>query len=172
VRDVVHVTHQTRTIQGVPAIAVRDQLTIDGRLAELTFDWYAQDRQGNVWYLGEDSEEYGKKGKVSTKGSWEPGVGGAKPGIIMEAQPKVRDTYRQEYARREAEDMATVLSLTEHVTVPYGSFDNVLQTREFSCIERGAEHKYYAPGVGDVLEVSVRGGHERLELKEIKTEPD
>ena len=121
----------------------------DGNLTEKTFDYYAQDKKGNVWYFGEDTKEYENGKVVSTKGSWEAGVDGAKPGFIMQADPKVGETYRQEYYEGEAEDMAKVLSLSESVTVPYGSFDQVLVTKEWTPLEPGlVEHKYYAPGVG------------------------
>src|SRR3954462_2004891 len=133
-----------------------------GKLIEKTFNYYAQDKKGNVWYFGEDTREY-KNGKVtSTKGSWEAGVDGAKPGIIMQAHPKVAQSYRQEYYKGEAEDMAKVLSLNESVTVPYGSFDRVLKTKEWTPLEPSyVEHKYYAPGVGQVY----GGGLELVDVK-------
>ena len=180
-RDVVHVTRDTKTILGVRAVVVRDRVTVDGKLVELTFDWFAQDKRGNVWYLGEYSTDYDPDtGKVvSHQGSWEAGKDGAKPGIIMEAQPKVGDTYRQEYARGVAEDAATVLSLSKRVSVPHGSFDHVLQTKDFSCIPGvpDQEHKYYARGVGMVLTVKLEDGKEtrdseRLRLISVKTTGD
>jgi len=165
-----YVTHETKQILGVTCVVVRDRVIEDGELVEETFDWYAQDKDGNVWYFGEDAKEYEAGVVVSTKGSWEAGVDGAMPGIIMEANPQVGDFYRQEYYKGEAEDMAEVLSLTESASVTYGSFDNLLMTREWTPLEPGVvEHDYYAPSVGLVLEVMVEGGSERVELVEITT---
>jgi hypothetical protein len=158
-RVTVRVTSQKRMIQGVAATIVRDEATLDGVLIERTFDWYAQDSAGNVWYLGEDSTEFPSGSKA---GSWEWGVNGALPGLIMEAKPRVGDTYRQEYAPGEAEDAATVQSLTAQVSVPAGQFSDALQTRDFSCLFGGWEDKYYARGVGQVL--TLEKGKTRLEL--------
>ena len=167
--DTVKVTSDTRNIMGVECVVVDDRVTEDGKLTEKTYDWYAQDKEGNVWYFGEDSKEY-ENGKVkSTGGSWEAGKDGAKPGIIMPASPKVGETYRQEYYKGEAEDMARALKLDGSAKVPYGSFDHVLVTREWTPLEPNiAEHKYYAPGVGNVLEVATKGPQERLELVDVK----
>ena len=164
------VTHETRRVMGVECVVVRDKVFLNGGLIEDTFDWYAQDRDGNVWYFGEDTKEL-HNGKVeSTKGSWEAGVDGAKPGIYMQADPKVGETYRQEYYKGEAEDMAKVLSLDESATVPYGSFDHLLMTKDWNPLDpaAGVEQKYYAPGIGNVLEVGVKGTSERVELIDIK----
>ena len=165
----VTVTHDTRRIMGVECVVVRDKVFLNGGLIEDTFDWYTQDKKGNVWYFGEATKEL-QNGKVeSTEGSWEAGVDGAKPGIIMQADPKVGETYRQEYYKGEAEDMAKVLSLDESATVPYGSFDHLLMTRDWNPLEPGViEQKYYAPGIGNVLEVGVKGTSERVELIGIK----
>ena len=131
-RDEITVTSDTKKVMGVECVVVNDKAWENGKLIEQTYDWFAQDKEGNVWYFGEDTKEY-ENGKVtSTKGSWEAGVDGAKPGIIMQADPKVGDSYRQEYYEGEAEDMAKVLSLNESVTVPYGSFDDVLVTKEWT----------------------------------------
>lgn len=168
--DVFAVTRDTKAILGVTTVVVHDSVFIDGILEEDTFDWFAQDDLGNVWYLGEATKELDAEGNViSTAGSWEGGVNGAKPGIVMQAQPKGGKTYRQEFAAGEAEDMATVLSRSKHLSITYGSFGNVLQTKEFSCLEAGIDHKNYAPGIGLVLVVAVAGGNERLELVSIST---
>jgi hypothetical protein len=130
-------------------VVVDDRAWEGGQLIEKTYDWFAQDKEGNVWYFGEDTKEYEDGKVVSTKGSWEAGVDGAKPGIIMPADPKVGQSYRQEYYPGEAEDMARVLSLNDTVTVPYGSFDHVLETKEWTPLEPGFyEKKYYVGGVG------------------------
>jgi energy-converting hydrogenase Eha subunit F len=166
-RIVVEVTTETKAVMGVNCVVVRDTVTLDGNIIEDTSDWYAQDRDGNVWYLGEDTKEYEDGKVVSTKGSWEAGVDGAQPGIAMKADPKPGDEYRQEYYPGQAEDMGKVLRLGDSVTVPYGSFSDVLVTEDFTPLEPGvAEQKYYAPGVGLVLEVLVSGGTGRVELVE------
>jgi hypothetical protein len=167
----VEVTHETREILGVTCVVVRDRVWVDGELVEDTFDWYAQDKDGNVWYFGEDSKEYENGEVVSTEGSWESGVDGAKPGILMKADLQVGDAYRQEYYEDEAEDMAEILSLDESVSVTYGDFENCLKTQEWTPLEPDVvEEKYYAPGIGVVLEVAVKGGSGRVELVEVKTE--
>jgi hypothetical protein len=167
-RIVVEVTPDIRQVMGVPCVVVHDTASIDGKLVEDTFDWYAQDKDGNVWYFGEDTKEI-KDGKVAgTQGSWEAGVDGAQPGIAMRSRPQVGDRYRQEYYKGEAEDMGEVLSISERVTVRTGSFENVVKTRDFTPLEPDlVEHKYYAAGVGLVLEETVKGGSGRLELVEV-----
>ena len=166
------VTSETREVMGVTCVVVHDRVTMDGELVEDTFDWYAQDKDGNVWYFGEDTKEY-KGGKVvKTEGSWEAGKDGAQPGIMMKADPKVGDRYRQEYYQGQAEDMAEVLSVDEQVTVAQGSHDGVLMTKDWNPLEPGiSEHKYYAPGVGTIFEEVVEGETGHLELLEM-TEDD
>jgi hypothetical protein len=161
----VTVTEETKTIMGIEATVVRDLVTEDGEPVEDTYDWYAQDKDGNVWYLGEDTKEF-ENGKVaSTKGSWEAGVDGAQPGIIVPGEPEVGMAYRQEYFEGEAEDNGEVLSLDERAQVPFGSFENVLQTKDTNALEPDlVEHKYYAKGVGPVLAITVAGGSDREEL--------
>lgn len=164
-KNIVIVTNQTKDILGITNVVVWDRVWLEDKLAEETYDWYAQDKEGNVWYFGEDSKEY-DNGKVSsTEGSWEAGIDDAKPGIIMEANPKVGDSYRQEYYKEKAEDMADVLAVGENVTVPYGKFNNCIKTRDWSKIESDVnEYKYYCKEVGGVvLEVTVSSG-ERAEL--------
>jgi len=159
------VTNRTKRVAaGVVARVIHDRETQAGRLIEDTWDWYAQDRDGNVWYLGEATKEY-RNGKVSsTKGSWEAGVDGAQAGVIMPAHPRAGMTYRQEYFRGEAEDRAKVLSLDERVEVPAGAFDRVLKTRDWTPLEpSAAEHKFYARGTGPILTLDV-GGPGREEL--------
>ena len=164
-RVVVTVTNDTKTIMVIEARVVHDVVTEDGQVTEDTFDWYAQDSDGNLWYLGEDTKEY-EDGKLkSTEGSWEAGVDGAQPGIILPANPKPGLTYREEYYAGHAEDGAEILSLTAHADVPYGTFDHVLQTRNFTPLEPDlVEEKFYVTGVGPVLEITVTGGSDRTEL--------
>ena len=164
-QDIVAVTDQTRTIKGVQNRVVHDTVYENGKLVEDTFDWYAQDDAGNVWYFGELSTQYKNRKVTGQEGSWEAGVNGASEGIIMEAKPKAGDTYAQETASGVAEDQATVVSLNKSVCVPYGCFSNVLKTREFTPLEPGViDEKYYAPGVGDIKEATVQGGSEELTL--------
>jgi hypothetical protein len=165
-RDEFAVTGRTKVLARVTCREVHDQVFVDGVLAEDTLDWFAQDTQGNVWYFGEDTKELDANGNViSTEGSWQAGVNGAQPGIIMEANPRVGDTYQQEFSAGVAEDMANVVALNKTVNVPYGSFKNCLQTAEFTPLEPGAlENKFYASGVGFIQGVALRGGRERLEL--------
>jgi hypothetical protein len=162
---VVEVTNDTKTILGVATTVVRDRVYLEGELIEDTFDWYAQDIDGNVWYFGEDSKEIEYGVVVSTEGSWEAGVDGAMPGILMLAEPVIGTKYQQEFAEDVAEDMAQVLGLSKAAEVPYGTFEGCLMTLEWSPLDPGArEFKYYAPGVGLVLEVKPRGGRDRVEL--------
>ena len=163
---VTQVTRKTKRILGVTTTVVRDQGYLDGELIEDTLDWYAQDSAGNVWYFGEDSKQIEDGQVVSTAGSWQAGVNGAEPGIIMLANPKKGDAYQQEFAEGVAEDEARVVSLSEAVTVPYGSFTGCLETLEWTSLEPGArEYKFYASGVGHILELGKQG--ERIELTSI-----
>jgi hypothetical protein len=164
-RVVVTVTPDTKTIMGIDARVVHDVVSEDGQVIEDTFDWYAQDADGNLWYLGEDTKEY-ENGKLkTTEGSWEAGVDGAQPGIIVPAQPEPGMSYREEYYKGHAEDGASVLTLDALAKVPYGTYDNLLQTRNYSGIEPDVvEEKFYASGIGPVLEVTISGGVGRAEL--------
>jgi hypothetical protein len=167
-RVVVTVTRKTRLIaNGITARVVHDVVTEDGEPVEVTRDWYAQDRCGNVWYLGEATAEYENGKVVSREGSWEAGVDGAQAGVIVPARPRVGMTYRQEHYAGHAEDRAAVLSLGEQVEVPYGFFrkGTVLMTREWNLLEpRVLEHKFYARGIGPVLAIGISGGADREEL--------
>jgi hypothetical protein len=163
------VTHETRSILGVACVVVADSVKVNGELVEATLDWYAQDKDGNVWYFGENSKEYENGVVVSTEGSWLAGVDGAEPGYVMLANPDVGHSYRQEYYRGEAEDMAQVLGLDESITVPYGSFQDCLETKEWTPLEPGvSEHKYYAAGVGMLSAQSV-GGSDHSDLVSVST---
>jgi hypothetical protein len=171
-RVVVTVTNTTKTILGIETRVVHDVLTEDGQVAEDTYDWYAQDAEGNLWYMGEDTKEY-ENGKLkTTEGSWEAGVDGAQPGVIIPAHPKAGMTYREEYYAGQAEDGAEILSLNAHATVPYGTFDHALQTRNYTPLEPDlVEEKFYARGIGPVLEITVTGGSDRTELLSVKPGP-
>jgi hypothetical protein len=165
-RVVVTVTRRTKLIaNGVRARVVHDVVREDGELVEVTDDWYAQDRRGRIWYLGEDTTEYEDGRPVSKEGSFEAGVDGAQAGIIMLARPRVGMRYRQEFYEGHAEDRARIMSLGERAEVPFGFFRPVLMIREENPLEpRVLEYKFYARGVGPVLAVSVSGGSDREEL--------
>jgi hypothetical protein len=159
------VLRTTKTILGVKCTAVQDVAHEEGKLVEKTFDWYAQDKAGNVWYFGEDSTAYLPDGTTSKEGSWQAGVNGAEQGIIMEAAPKVGDKYQQENAPGVAQDMAQVMSLDKSLCVPYGCFDDLLLTRESTPLAKGdVEQKYYAPNVGFIYGQALRGGNEFTQL--------
>jgi hypothetical protein len=161
----VTVTAKTKRILGIDARVVHDVLTEGGEVKEDTFDWYAQDESGNIWYLGEATKEFGQGGKISTEGSWEAGVDGAQPGILLPGKPKAGLSYRQEYYKGQAEDAADVLSVDARARVPVGSFEQLLLTKEYTPLEPGVvEHKFYAMGVGPILAVTVSGGSGREEL--------
>jgi len=166
--DEVHVTSDTRLIDGVTCVVVQDTVTLDGVLSEDTTDWYAQDLAGNVWYFGEQAKQYSDGVLVGIEGSWMAGVNGAKPGIVVEANPKVGDLYRQEFSIGVAEDMAQVVGLNQSESVPFtGAFANALETFEFSGLEPDStEHKFYVPNVGFVLSIDDQTG-ERSELVNI-----
>jgi hypothetical protein len=169
-RIVVTVTDRRRTILGIRATVVHDRVTEDGEIVEDTEDWYAQDKWGGVWYLGEDTTEYENGKPVSTKGSWEAGVDGAQPGLVIPPNPSVGAAYRQEHYADEAEDRGKVLSLDERVDVPFGSFDGALMTRDTTPLEPDVnEHKFYAKGVGPVLALGLAGGGGREELLRFTT---
>ena len=156
----------TRVVNGVTATEVRDRVFVNGELVEDTFDWYAQDPDGNVWYLGEDTKEYEYGQVVSTAGSWEWGVGGALPGIIMYADPAAHlgERYRQEYLAGVAEDFGKVTATNVSVTVPFGSLTGCVRTEDTSGLEPGLkEVKTYCPGLGNVL-TAQPDGSDRVEL--------
>lgn len=166
---VLGVSHKTKLIaNGIAARVVHDRVTSHGKVVEDTFDWYAQDSDGNVWYLGEDTVEC-KKGKIKNhSGSFEAGVDGAQPGVIMPANPEPGMKYRQEYYAGEAEDRGEVLSVNEQVESPFGHFTGALLTKDLVPLEpKVSEYKIYAPGVGLVVAVKTSGGSGREELMRI-----
>jgi hypothetical protein len=163
---VVIVTREIKKIaNGITARVVRDTVTEDGEIVEDTFDWYAQDAAGNVWYMGENTAEF-ENGTISTKkGSFEAGVDGALPGIIMPADPQPGLAFRQEYYKGEAEDNGEILSVEEMADVPLGHFENLLMTKDIITIEPDVlEYKLYARDVGLVLALGISGGGGREEL--------
>jgi hypothetical protein len=165
-RIVVAVQQRTRIVLGVEATIVTDTvMDAGGQPVEVTQDWFAQDRRGTVWYMGEDSKDVEDGKVVSTAGSWEAGVGGALPGIAMPADPAPGQAYRQEYLAGEAEDLAQVVRSGDRVRVPAGDYSGAVVIREWTPLEPpNVEHKAYARGVGNVLIEFARGEHGRIEL--------
>jgi hypothetical protein len=160
------VTDQRRQVMGVEVTVVRDTVTdANGDLVEDTLDWFAQDRRGNVWYFGEESKDYEDGEVVSTDGSWEAGVDGALPGIVMPATHTVGFSYRQEYDEGEAEDMAEIRRVGVRKAVALRTFEDVVVTRDWNPLEPDVvEEKYYAPGVGLIFETKTAGDEGSIEL--------
>lgn len=159
------VLDERREVMGIQATVVRDTVSVDGEVIEDTYDWYAQDRDGNVWYLGEDTKEYDDGEVVSTEGAWEAGVDGALPGIVMQAHPEVGQAYRQEFYAGEAEDLAEVIQTGASRSITLGDYHDVVVIREWNPYEPDVvEHKHYAPDVGPIAEEKVTGGDEVVEL--------
>lgn len=165
----VTVMSETRTVAGITCVVVRDTVSLDGSMIEDTYDWYAQDKTGNVWYMGEDSKEY-ENGKVtSTAGSWEAGVDGALPGIKVWVKPRVGEpAYYQELYAGQAEDLGRDVALDGKASTPAGEYSDLLVVEEWNKLDPAAvERKYYAAGVGTVMEDAIRGGGEVVKLVRI-----
>jgi hypothetical protein len=165
-RDLTTVTSRTEVVAGVPCIVVDDKLWLNGKIEETTLDNYVQDRAGNVWYFGEDTQELDANGNItSTEGSWHSGVDSAVPGIFMEANPVVGHAFQQEYLQGQAEDHFEVLKLDATITVPAGTYTGALLTKEWTPLEPDVlDHKWYVAGIGEVAEVAVKGPKEELRL--------
>ena len=170
IKDVFAVTHHTRVINGVTCVQVHDSVYTNDELTENTLDFFAQDREGNVWYFGENTAELENGLLATIEVSFLSGLNNDKAGIIMKAHPAPGDFYRQEFSLGNAEDYAETLNLNSRVVVPYGRFNDCLKSQETTPLEPDAlEDKYYAPGVGNVLTVDRVTG-ERDELISITTE--
>ncbi len=171
-RIVVEVTNETKVVLGVTTMVVWDRAWLNDVLKEDTKDLYTQDKLGNVWYFGEAVDNY-ENGKLKDHaGAWEAGVDGAQPGVVMLADPKVGNSYRQEYYKGRAEDMGDIVALNKKITVPHGTFEGCLQTRDWSMVDASLnEYKYYCPDVGFiVMEESISGGQEKVELIGVSTQ--
>ena len=167
--DMFTVLHQTKMISGVRCTVVLDILVLNGSVAERTLDYYAQDRTGRVWYFGEKTAEFDARGRVTSReGSWMDGRNGARRGTIMPAHPRVGQSGRQEFLPGHAEDHFKVLSLSAHVTVPFGSFSGALRTKETTPLEPGViDNKFYVKRIGEVEEVTVKGPLELMKLVQV-----
>jgi hypothetical protein len=165
-REVMVATSKIQTIQGVPCTVVTDNLYLSGKLEERTLDYYAQDKAGNVWYFGENTAELQPNGEVkSTEGTWLAGLDGAEAGIFMPADPRVGESFRQEYLKGQAEDHFRILSLSEQVTTPGASNNQAMETEEWTPLEPNViDHKYYVRGIGTALEQTAKGPAERNTL--------
>jgi hypothetical protein len=167
--NIVLTSSRTKVVDRVRTRVVEDRLYLDDVLEERTSDYYAQDRCGNVWYFGEDTATLDRRGRVvSTEGSFHAGVGGAQPGVFMQARPQLGRRFRQEWFEGQAEDTFSVAGLSSPVTVPFGTFRHALRTRETTALEPGVlDNKYYVRGIGEVIELSVRGPREVGRLVEV-----
>lgn len=157
------VTHDTKVILGVTCTVVHDVEKEHDAVKEDTYDWYAQDKQGNVWYFGEDTKEHFPLGRVSTEGSWTAGTKGGQPGIIMPAVTTPGRPYRQEYQPGVAEDMGQIVAVDQTITVPAGTYSGCVKTKDWSLLEAGYEYKWYAKGIG-----FVRGESASKEIAELE----
>lgn len=165
VTNEVEVLTDKRLTDGVQATVIWDRVFRDGEMIEETWDWYAQDRSGNVWYLGEETYEYRDGERVCACGAWESGVDGALAGIMVPADPGVGDIYYQEYYQGVAEDTGEILAVNQDVTVPAGTYTGCMQVRDTTPLDVTVlEHKYFCPGIGPTLGVDVNGGNLREEL--------
>jgi len=167
--DRVHVTSGTKVLEGITATTVTDVALHNGKLLEKTTDWFAQDKQGNVWYLGEDTAAYLPNGQIDRSGSWQAGVHDGEPGIVMLAHPQIPDAYRQEFLRGQAEDTAWIVNKGGSVRVPFGVVHHILASLEFTRLEPGViDQKIYAPGIGIVRELSQKGPLEVARLVSVR----
>ncbi len=162
---IVTVLSETKTVAGVTCTVVRDVVSLEGLVIEDTYDWYAQDKDGNVWYMGENVSNYENGKLVDNEGSWEAGIDEAKPGIIMLANPVLEMPYRQEYYFGKAEDWGKTIAKGITVTIPLGIYENCIKTADWNAVEPDApfEFKYYAPGIGLIKE-EIADGSEVTEL--------
>jgi hypothetical protein len=169
---IVATTTTKKLANGITARVVRDTARSKGQIVEDTVDWYAQDTQGNIWYMGEQTAEFENGKVVSRAGSWEAGKDGAMPGIMIPAQPEVGQKYRQEYKKGDAEDNGQVLALNNLVEVEAGQYKSALVTMDTSTLEPDVvEFKFYAPKVGPLLALDISGGAAREELVKIEKAP-
>lgn len=170
VRVELMVTRETKVVSGVATVVVREKVFEARQLVEDTLDWYAQDTSGNVWYLGQYATDYERGQIKGHEGSWEAGLNGAKPGVVMYASPQVGRAYRQEFAPKIAEDMAKVIKLNDSTCVPLKCFQgNVLVTEDWTSLDtQEVIHKYYAPGVGLIRSLTIKGEPEKIELVSVQ----
>ncbi len=168
----IEVLDDTREVMGITATVVRDTVYVDDEMVEDTYDWFAQDSDGNVWYLGEDTREFEDGVAVNAEGAWEAGIDGALPGIVMPGEPSVGDAFRQEYYPGEAEDMAEILEVGVARSIAFGEFDDVVVMGHWTPLEPEViEEKWFASGVGMIYEAKTAGGEGSAELVEFTPGP-
>jgi hypothetical protein len=163
--DSVTVLANTKMVNGFAATEVHDHVHLAGSLTEDTYDWFAQDSAGNVWYLGEDTKQYENGVLVGTEGTWQWGVHGALPGIIVwgDTTGMIGKLYRQEFDEGNAQDVGKLVALNQTVTVPFGTFTGCIKTEEWSTLESGPhDHKVYCPQIGTALELGGDGTQTKL----------
>ena len=160
----------------IQAIVVEDREWVDEEcsgdyiLAEATEDWYGQDDADNVWYFGEDTTAYDDENDCLTnEGAWEAGTDGAQAGVVILGNPKVGDSYQQEFYEGEAEDRAKVLKLNASVSIEFGEFMGCMETKEYTPLAPGEiEHKFYCRlsqgGLGLMLINELMGKTKRVEF--------
>ena len=167
--DTFEITRETAVIDGVRCEVIKDTLTQGGQIAEQTTDWYAQDRDGNVWYFGEATKALDDKGQLTdTFGSWQAGVDGARPGIFMPASPEIGQSFQQEFST-DAEDHFVILQIGIPIAVTYGAFPAALFSAEWTPLEPDVlSEKAYVKGIGEVKEFDVAGSTESFQLVSVK----
>ena len=165
-RTEIEVLADKRLVLGISCTVVWDRVFLDDELIEETYDWYAQDKDGNVWYFGEDVDNYIDGVIDNHFGAWEAGVDGAEPGVVMLGNPVVGLKYRQEHYEGQAEDHGEIVSNGESVAVAVGSFTGCLKIEETNPLDPSyLEYKYYASGVGLILVETIDVPVEREELE-------
>ncbi len=166
-RNEIIATPETRTIMGVTTLVYWDRVWLNGKIHEETRDYLAQHKNGDVWYFGEVVDNYENGQLKDHKGSWIAGENGALPGIWMKANPQVGDTYREEYYKGEAEDMAKIASLSETVKTPLGTFQNCIKTDNWTPLDPSLkEAKFYCREVGtSALELNLTDNEKAVVVK-------
>jgi hypothetical protein len=162
-RIVYTITDATKMINGVRATVALDQDFNGGELAEQALDFVAQDKKGNVWYLGSYTETYEGGQFVNATDAWLAGVNGAKAGVLMEAHPKKGDSFLQATVPGEGSAIAQVVKTGSSKCVPFKCYEDVVVLQEGA--PGGGEYKYFAPGVGGIkTEPNYSGGDQEVEL--------
>ena len=159
------VSNKTKTVDGVTCVVVEELVSLAGKPADRTTGYYAQDKDGNVWYFGEDVQELNSKGKVTKTEGWHAGIDGALPSQVMEAAPVKGHTLVNAYTN----DRSEVVSLAKPVKVPFGSYKDALMTKEWTPDEPDVlVNKYYVRDIGTVRDVAVKGDKEEFLLVDVK----
>jgi hypothetical protein len=146
------VLDKTDVVAGVEVTALEVKEYEDDELVERTLDYFAQHRDGSVWYFGERIDNY-EDGKVTGhEGQWLAGEGNARPGLYLPANPVVGQEFAQEQAPGVAEDRSTILAVGTEVTTPAGRFTGCIRVKDYAPLSKTEEYKFYCPKVGIVRE--------------------